>query len=372
VNVLVTTIPTWGHLVPMLGILRALEQAGHDVLVATSPDFHAELSSLGLRPFAAGLSEAAMLAERRARWPSTEGRPPREWALRMFTEIAAPAMAAALEPMIREGWPDLVLSEEGEYGGRLAGAQGGVPVVTHGWGTPLPPPKPGLTVVPHIDMCPPSMAGAVSAPAGWRLGYEVPNLIAPSAETTAWVDSRRRPLAYVGFGTVPLFRDRADVAQVISALDAAGLDAVCTVQDPEDPTLAHAVERAGARLERFVSLPDLLPHCTVVVSHGGAGTTLAALACGVPVLILPQGASSQQRMADACVVRGVGRSLSPDAAVDARLVAEILALVEVPTYRAAVAAVAEEIAGGPDPGAVVAALADWRSRQTSRRVAKDA
>jgi L-noviosyl transferase len=349
----------------MLGILRALEQAGHDVVVATSPDFHAELTSLGLRPFAAGLSEPAMLAERRTRWPSTEGRPPREWAPRMFTEIAAPAMAAALERLIGEGWPDLVLSEEGEYGGRLAGAKGGVPVVTHGWGTPLPPPRPDLTVVPHIDMCPRSMAGAVSAPAGWRLRYEVPNLIAPLTETISWVDGRRRPLAYVGFGTVPLYRDRADVGQVIGALDAAGFDAVCTVQDPEDPALAHTAARAGARLERFVSLPDLLPRCAVVVTHGGAGTTLAALACGVPVLILPQGASSQQRMADACVARGVGRSVSPDDVTGARLAEEIETLVEVPTYRAEATAVADEIAGGPDPGTVVAALADWRSRQAS-------
>lgn len=362
-KVLVTAIPSWGHLVPMLGTVRALEEAGHEVLVATSPDFHAELASLGLRPFGAGLSESAMLAERRNRWPSTQGRPPREWAPRMFTEIAAPAMAADLAPLIGEGWPDLILSDEGEYGGRLAGNSGGLPVVTHGWGTPAAPPTPGFEVAAHIDPCPPSMSGTVSAPVGWRLRYDVPNLIAPPAETTSWVDARRRPLAYVGFGTVPLYRDRADVGQVIGALDAAGFDAVCTVQDPEDPALAAAATGAGARLEKFVSLPDLLPHCALVVTHGGAGTTLAALAYGVPVLVMPQGAPSQQRMAQACTARRVGRSLSPEDAAGARIVEEIEALLAEPTYRAEAAAVADEIAHGPSPSTVVSALADWRSRQ---------
>jgi UDP:flavonoid glycosyltransferase YjiC (YdhE family) len=366
VKVLVTTIPSWGHLVPMLGIVRALEDAGHDVLVATSPTFHAELASLGLRPFAAGLSEPAMLAERRSRWPSTEGRPPREWASRMFTEIAAPAMAADLAPLVDEGWPDLILSEEGEYGGRLAGDKGGVPVVTHGWGSPpapAPAPSPpGLSVVPHIDPCPASMSGNAAVPVGWRLRYDVPTLIAPSAETTSWVSARRRPLAYVGFGTVPLYRDRVDVGQVLAALDAAGFDAVCTVPDPEDGALP-ASAGTGARRERFVSLPDLLPCCAVVVTHGGAGTTLAALAHGVPVLVLPQGAPSQQRMANACAARGVGRALSPEDTTEARLLDEIGALVAEPTYSVEAAAVADEIAHGPEPDTVVAALADWRSRQ---------
>ncbi|HYZ35917.1 MAG TPA: nucleotide disphospho-sugar-binding domain-containing protein, partial [Pseudonocardiaceae bacterium] len=34
----------------------------------------------------------------------------------------------------------------------------------------------------------------------------------------------------------------------------------------------------------------LLPHCHLVVSHGGAGIMLNALAHGLPQLILPQGA----------------------------------------------------------------------------------
>ncbi|MCW2572434.1 MAG: glycosyltransferase [Frankiales bacterium] len=363
-KVLVTTIPAWGHLVPMLGIVRALERAGHEVLVATSPDFHAELASLDLRPFSAGLSEHAMLAERRMRWPSTMGRPPREWARRMFTEIAAPAMATDLAPLVDAGWPDLILSEEGEYGGRLVAESSGVPVVTHGWGTPAPPPAPGFADVPHIDTCPPSMAGS-SAPAGWRLRYEVPTLVTPSPELTSWIEERKRPLAYVGFGTVPLYRDRADVTQAMGALHGTGFDTVCTVKDPDDPALAAAAAGWGARLEKFLSLPDLLSHCAVVVSHGGAGTTMAALAHGVPLLIMPQGAPSQQRMADACTARGVARCLSPDDSTHDRLRESLQALIDDTAYSTEAAAVAEEIAAGTAPEIVVDGLVAFAASPTS-------
>ncbi len=40
----------------------------------------------------------------------------------------------------------------------------------------------------------------------------------------------------------------------------------------------------------WVPLSSLLPTCQAIVHHGGAGTTLTALAHGVPQLVLPNGA----------------------------------------------------------------------------------
>ncbi|MDT7539153.1 MAG: hypothetical protein QOI82_2738 [Actinomycetota bacterium] len=341
----------------MLGLVRAFERAGHEVLVATNAEFHPVLASLGLPGLAAGYSEHDLLSERLKRWPSTADRPPREWAQRMFTEIAAPAMAADLAPLLDRGWPDLILSEEGEYGARLVGSSKGVPVVTHGWGSPPTAAPPGVAVVPHIDPCPPSLSGQGRAAFGWCLRYEVPRLVAPSTETTSWVSERRRPLAYVGFGTVPLYRDRVDVPQVLTALRAAGFDAVCTVRDPAAPALVAAAG-SSTRLEKFVSLPDLLPRCAVAISHGGAGTTLAALAHGVPLLVLPQGAPSQQRMADACAARGAARCVEAGDITTARLRHHLGDLLDDPAYRAAATEVADEIAAAPAADTIVDALTD--------------
>lgn len=358
---LVTTVPSWGHFVPVLGVIRAFVVDGHDVMVATSTAFHPAVASLGFKAFAAGISEPEMVAERVARWPATKDRPPREWAIRMFTEIAAPAMSADLAPLFDSGWPDLVLCEEGEYGGVLAATGSGTPVVTHGWGTPRSRASGGDG---HIDPCPSSMAGDIPPGRRWVVRFEVPQLVTAERELAAWVGARQRPLAHVGFGTVPLYRDAPDVvARVIAALDACGLDVICAVGDPADPAYSE-VAADGVRFERFVSMPDLLPRCSLVVTHGGAGTTLAALAHGLPVLVLPRGAPSQQRMADACVARGVGRAIPMQDGPPQPFRADIDAVLSRHSYRAEAAAVAQEMAAAPEASAVAASLCEFVAQRT--------
>ena len=41
------------------------------------------------------------------------------------------------------------------------------------------------------------------------------------------------------------------------------------------------------RVERWVDQADVLPRARVVVCHGGSGTTLGALAAGVPLVVTP-------------------------------------------------------------------------------------
>jgi UDP:flavonoid glycosyltransferase YjiC (YdhE family) len=45
----------------------------------------------------------------------------------------------------------------------------------------------------------------------------------------------------------------------------------------------------NVHVEHYVPQSLLLPHCSAVICHGGAGTTLSSLALGLPLLILPQG-----------------------------------------------------------------------------------
>jgi len=56
---------------------------------------------------------------------------------------------------------------------------------------------------------------------------------------------------------------------------------------------------------------ELFPSASVLVGHGGHGTTLSALAHGVPVLALPlDGTSDQPRVGRAVAQAGVGRMMS--------------------------------------------------------------
>ena len=57
----------------------------------------------------------------------------------------------------------------------------------------------------------------------------------------------------------------------------------------------------------------LLPHVDVVVSHGGAGTTLGAIVYGVPHVVLPQQTMSQLRNAQKIDTLGLGVAVAADA-----------------------------------------------------------
>ena len=53
-RVLFTSCPAYGHVLPMLPLMRAAERAGNDVRVATGPDLLGPLSSRGLDVRAVG------------------------------------------------------------------------------------------------------------------------------------------------------------------------------------------------------------------------------------------------------------------------------------------------------------------------------
>jgi UDP:flavonoid glycosyltransferase YjiC (YdhE family) len=151
---------------------------------------------------------------------------------------------------------------------------------------------------------------------------------------------------------VPAFADATAVTAAAEAALSAGLHVVVTTSDP---ALAASLEAIGVEVQAFVSLPDLLPWCALVVTHGGAGTTLAALAYGAPVVAVPQGTPSQVRMASAVERAGVGRCASGPGEVAAAVA--VACADEGFRFRARAAQAAERIAAMPSPASVVARLA---------------
>ncbi len=320
----------------MVAMARALARLGHDVSVATSRDRCATVAALGLPAVPAGLDDASLLAETRRRWPETEHDPPSSWAVRMFTDIAAPAMAADLTAIVASRRPDVIIREEGEHAGPVVAAAADLPWVTHGWGSPRPPRDAVEAVASAV--APLWQAAGLQVPAGADLdGIAVldpcpPSLYPPAArsranpirpQTPALSDgcdrlpaASQRPLAYVSFGTVALYRDRPQlITAAVRAVLARGVDAIVSTPDPVLAARLTALSPDRVHVERWLSLPAVLARCSLAICHGGAGTVLAALAAGIPLLLLPQGAPSQVRMSNACARRGVARvidSHTPD------------------------------------------------------------
>ena len=105
----------------------------------------------------------------------------------------------------------------------------------------------------------------------------------------AWGDPAA-PLVYLSFGTeVPsptrdYFPDLYRAAlEALQGVDARVLVTIGSERDPAElGPLAPSV-----RVERWASQPGLMPHTAAMVGHGGAGSTLTALAAGVPMALVP-------------------------------------------------------------------------------------
>jgi UDP:flavonoid glycosyltransferase YjiC (YdhE family) len=155
--------------------------------------------------------------------------------------------------------------------------------------------------------------------------------------------------------------NQALIGLAVSGLREEALSLVVTVGPNNDPA-ALGPQPDNVRVERYLAHGLLLPRCAVVVSHGGAGTMLAALACGLPILTIPQGAD-QYLNAEVCARRGVGRTLLSDDVTPETARREVRTLLDDPTHIRAAREVAAEIAAMPEPDGMVPlleALSDGR------------
>ena len=85
-----------------------------------------------------------------------------------------------------------------------------------------------------------------------------------------------------------------------------------------------------------------MPHAAAMVAHGGAGTTLAALAAGVPLVLLPLSADqpiNARRVAEL----GAGVALDGGATCVPKLAAAVTRVLEEPCYRAAARRIAVQV-----------------------------
>jgi UDP:flavonoid glycosyltransferase YjiC (YdhE family) len=161
-----------------------------------------------------------------------------------------------------------------------------------------------------------------------------------------------RPLVYLTLGTGFAVPDvlRAAITG-LSSLDARVLVAAGPAVNVADfGPLPENVET-----HVWVPQAQLLPHADLVVHHGGSGSTLGALASGVPQLLLPQGADHFVNAA-AVTESGAGRTIVPPALSAESVAVEAKLLLAEDEHHKAAAAVAEEIAAMPSPAEVAARL----------------
>jgi UDP:flavonoid glycosyltransferase YjiC (YdhE family) len=314
VRVLFSTTPGEGHVRPLLPLARALRVRGHEVAFSTAAGWQPRLEELGFPVLPAGIDHHAA----RASVPFHELAevPPREHRLFLFPRLFAgahpPAKLPDLLERARDWRPDAIVHESADLAAPLAAALLRIPCVNHSFGAMVPlavSARAGEVVAPlwrAHDLEPDPYAGAFRglyvdiAPLSLRRE-------SPPAPAVSLRPAERRSgepcRVYATMGTV--WNDPAHFRLLLEAL--AGRPALVTTGDGVDPASLGIVPD-GVRVERFVPQEEVLPSATAVISHGGSGTMLGALAHGLPLVLLPQGAD-QFDNAERCVEAGVALAL---------------------------------------------------------------
>lgn len=140
-------------------------------------------------------------------------------------------------------------------------------------------------------------------------------IIRPNDDQAAWdlpwPPDHPAPLIVVSFSTTYMHHE-ALVHRLLTALGALPVHVLVTLGGGLEPSELAALP--GVVVRRYVPHAMVLPHASLVVTHGGTGTIMAAFANGVPLLCMPLG-RDQPGNARRAEALGAGRTLSPDASV---------------------------------------------------------
>jgi UDP:flavonoid glycosyltransferase YjiC (YdhE family) len=320
-----------GHFGPLVPFARACLSAGHEVLVAAPTSLAGLVARAGLRlrPVAEAPGADAAFAPVWRREASTE-----HVVRDLFAGLYAQAAMADVLTAVDEWRPDLIVRETMEFASAVAAVRYDVPQA-----------RVGVHLDSKMDT-----GGVLEALAAQSLGIAADDLRAGPLLTRApggdepgvhrfrtEAPLRRTPeLVYVTFGSeAPASHHFPGVyRRAAEALD--GLPVLMTVgRDPADLGPAPS----SVRVARWVDQAEVMPRAAAMVSHGGSGTTLQALAAGVPQAFVPlfvDGPANAERVA------ALGAGIVAD---DLR--GAVTALLRDPAYELAAARVAAEIAALP-------------------------
>ncbi len=340
-----------GHLDPLVPIARAAAAAGHTVAFSGSPALTAAVESHGFTAFAAPApGDRPRRVPLRAVSAAREDRVLRDvFAGRLARERAATVLALCAR------WaPDLLVCEEFDFGAMVAAERLGLPhatvlvTATNSFvrrevvGEPLAalraehglPPDPELAMLSRdlvLSPFPPSLR-----PRGIALALRAAPLdrVAPESQ-----------LVYFTLGTVFNLECGDLFVRVLAGLRELPIGVIVSVGDEIDPReLGPQPERV--RIERHVDHATVLPSCSAIVSHGGSGTVVDALAHGLPSVLLPMGAD-QPHNAARCAELGVARVLDVVRATPADVRDATAAVLTETAYREAARRVRDEVAALP-------------------------
>lgn len=363
--------PGFGHVVPQLPLARAMRERGDEVAFVAAASFGPLLHAEGIPLLAAGPEAPELVVElKRTTGVDILAAPP-------TAEVEAEIFAGARIDLgyedslaaARGFAPDLIVADAFDYVGRIVASALEVPHAVLSLGSAPYPEHVAVndarSAVSHaargltpqaarwyLDTCPPALQSADWQAPATRLALR-PEAYTGGLAVPAPGGSRVRPRVLVSFGT--LFVVPELITPIVRELLTRDVDIRVTL-GPMKTAEEFEVDSDRVEFVGFTPLARLLVDVDAVVTVGGAGAILGALAQGIPLVLTPLGAdqplhAGRAAAAGAGILFPVG-DFKPEAVGEA--VASVLTL---PGYKEAAQRVAGEIEAMASPAEVAAELA---------------
>jgi UDP-N-acetylglucosamine transferase subunit ALG13 len=292
-----------GHLNPLLPFLDAARSAGDDVLVIGPPALEAMVRGAGFAFHAGDEPEEADIAPLRERLVAA----PRAEATilgnrDLFGQLATSAMLPSMEELCQRWHPELILREPSEYASAIVAASRGIPTAQVAISSAVGEVGSIAAAAPVLEQVRRGVVGEIRrSPYLTRFPA---SMDPPEFDSTIryretapgdhralpdWWGGSRAPLVYVTLGSVFGYMTIASRVFEIMLDAAARLGGARVLLTTGRGSSIPSAGRIPPHIhvESWVDQADVLDSCSLVICHGGSGTTLGALAAGVPMVVIP-------------------------------------------------------------------------------------
>jgi UDP:flavonoid glycosyltransferase YjiC (YdhE family) len=376
-RVLFTSLPYLSHLLAQLPLARAMRDAGHEARFATSAALAGMVRADGFAVVPVEFGEPPEPGLELPLRPRQPGEQPPRPRVRVAARVA-PALTRAFEQWL----PDVVVRDPLEYGSYLAAEHAGIPHAVGREGPFWPPQTRQAMLGADLD----DLRGRLGLPpdpstqALYRFlafVFAPPELLsadtyispvthfirpAPADSVSSLGDADWTPpppgatFVYATLGTVFNRRNPGLLGPLIEALAGERYQALVTAGPGRDlRPLTRFAAAQNLTVLGYVPQSAVLPHCDVIVAHGGFHTVIGALLHGLPLVLLPLG-GDHARNARWCSAQGAALVLDEAHRDPESIRAGIRQVLAEPGYRDAAKRLQAAMAGLPGMATAVSLL----------------
>ena len=369
-----------GHFGPLVPFARALTDAGHEVMVVTGHSGASMITTAGFVTRTVGEITPESFGEVIAGMAGMSMRDSAFYFIReVFGRLGLAARLDDMQRILAEWQPNLVLRETSEVASFVAAEAAGVPQAHVAIGLisseeiAMPAIAEALSDFglteslsrlhskPRLSHVPPLLEVA-SALSATTTRFRWDDVADDSIHVPDWWNSPG-PLVYVTFGTEAGGFDLFPriYRAVLDQLATMPIRVLMTVGRSADPALLGSLP-ANAHVERWWPQTGVMKEAAAVIGHGGYGTSMTALAAGLPQVLIPLFSMDQHENARRLNEVGAGISLSDGLAAIGGLGDALSRVIENQSYSDVARRFAAEMASLPPASEAVGLLESLAQR----------